>query len=124
MKSVKAIFRFYTDNGHEANAAVAEFGRYKNAHHLDFAGAEGCDGMASRLWWQLHGAEWPMVQRVALRMFSVATSSLSSERNFSTFNHVWNKKSNRLSFETANKIVYCWHNIRALRQPPLWRPSG
>jgi hypothetical protein len=110
--------RFYTTSAAEYNAALAEFGLFKNAHHQEFLphGATHVVGTSSKVWWQLHGAPWPSLQKVALRIFSVATSSLSSERNFSTFAHVWNKKSNSLSFDTANKLVFCWHNIRALQQ--------
>ena len=60
--------------------------------------------------------DWPDFQRIAIRILTVGTSSLASERNFSTFAHVWNNRSNALSFETANMLVFCWHNIRALHQ--------
>ena len=35
---------------------------------------------------------------------------------FSAYQHIWNKKSNSLSFDKANKIVYCYYNLCALRQ--------
>jgi hypothetical protein len=72
--------------------------------------------ISSKHWMQLHGAQWPDFQRIAIRILTVGTSSLASERNFSTFAHVWNNRSNALSFETANMLVFCWHNIRALHQ--------
>ena len=38
--------------------------------------------MNPKRWWQLHGAQWPVLQLVALRIFFVGTSSSTSERNF------------------------------------------
>lgn len=36
-------------------------------------------------YWQVHGSPWPFLQDIALRLFTMATSSALSERNFSTF---------------------------------------
>jgi hAT family C-terminal dimerisation region len=35
--------------------------------------------------WQVDGAAWPHLSKIAIRLFSMATSSAASERNFSTF---------------------------------------
>ena len=67
-------------------------------------------------WWQLNGSRWPKLQGVALRAFAVGTSSSTSERNFSTFGHLWSKRANQLSFDTINKLVYCYNNLRSLQK--------
>jgi hypothetical protein len=36
-------------------------------------------------WWQADGTDWPLLQNLALRVFSLAASAAASERNFSTF---------------------------------------
>ena len=72
--------------------------------------------MSPRTWWQLNGSRWPKLQEVALRAFAVGTSSSTSERNFSTFGHLWSKRANQLSFDTINKLVYCYNNLRSLQK--------
>ena len=62
----------------------------------------------------MHGANWPALQSIALRVFSIGTSSSTSERNFSTWSHVWSNRANSLDFERAVKIVYIYTNLRTL----------
>ena len=44
----------------------------------------------------------------------VGTSSSTSERNFSTFGHIWTDRANSLSFTTVHKLVYVYYNLRSL----------
>ena len=71
--------------------------------------------MSPKSWWQIHGAMWPTLQPIATRVFSVGTSSSASERNFSTWSHIWSNRANSLSFERAIKIVYVYTNLRTLQ---------
>jgi hypothetical protein len=57
-------------------------------------------------WWMADGTDWPLLQNVAKRVFSMAASSAASERNFSTFGFIHSKLQNRLGPEKVKKLVY------------------
>ena len=57
-------------------------------------------------WWLADGTDWPLLSNLALRVFSMAASSASSERNFSTFGFVHSKLGNRLGPDKVKKLVY------------------
>ena len=70
-----------------------------------------------RQYWVADGMDWPVLQKVALRVFSMACSSSASERNFSTFGFVHTKHRNRLSDAKVKKLVYVKTNgLQLLRQ--------
>jgi hypothetical protein len=56
---------------------------------------------------------WPVHQQIALKVFSLATSGVPSERMVSTFGFVHSKLRNCLSAENVKKLVYIktnyWH---------------
>ena len=62
------------------------------------------------LWWQ----SWPnsKLQQLAIRIFSIPTSSAAAERNFSNFGFIHNKIRNRLKNERVKKLVYIYGNLR------------
>jgi hypothetical protein len=64
--------------------------------------------------WQSDGTAWPELQKIALNIFTMSTSSASSERNFSTFGFVHSKLRNSLSQESVEKLVFIKTNHRAL----------
>lgn len=57
-------------------------------------------------WWKADGTDWPMLRKLAIRVFSMAASAAASERNFSTFGFVHSKLRNRLAPEKVKKLVY------------------
>lgn len=56
--------------------------------------------------WKLDGQDYPALQKIALTVFSMAPSSSSSERNFSTFGFIHSKLRNQLSDDRVEKLVY------------------
>ena len=64
-------------------------------------------------YWLSDGAGWPDLQRVCIKLFTMATSSASSERNFSTMGFVHTKLRNSLAPETVEKLVYIKTNHAA-----------
>ena len=85
MAGFKEVLRFFTPTAQAYQDALVEFSDYKS--HQNFALFPTVEGkikipMNPKRWWQVHGAQWPMLQLVALRIFSVGTSSSASERNF------------------------------------------
>ena len=57
-------------------------------------------------WWKADGTDWPLLQDLATRVFSMASSSAASERNFSSFGFIHTKLRNRLCPEKVAKLVY------------------
>jgi hypothetical protein len=45
-------------------------------------------------WWLTDGIQWPELQQVAIKLFSMATSSASCERNFSVMGFIHSKLRN------------------------------
>jgi hypothetical protein len=65
-------------------------------------------------YWQVDGVSWPLLQQIALKVFSLATSSAASELNFSTFGFVHSKLRYCLTTEKAEKLVYSKTNLPTL----------
>ena len=61
-------------------------------------------------YWSVEGARWPNLQKLSLRVFSMAASSAASERAFSTFGFVHSKLRNRLGGDKVEKLVYIKSN--------------
>jgi hypothetical protein len=56
--------------------------------------------------WGPYSHDWPLLSELALKVFSMATSSAASERNFSTMGFIHSKLRNSLGRETVEKLVY------------------
>ena len=69
-------------------------------------------------YWKSNGSDWPTLQKVAVRLFSVVTSSAASERNFSTFGFISQKLRSRLSTDTIEKLVFVKTNASLLYKVP------
>lgn len=64
-----------------------------------------------RTWWLVHGRnKFPVLSKLACRIFAIPTSSASSERVWSVFSLIHTKKRCRLKNETVNKLVYVYIN--------------
>ncbi len=65
------------------------------------------DGSVSPMkYWLTDGRQWPCLQAIAIKLFTMATSSTASERNFSTFGFIHSKLRNSLGPEKVFKLVY------------------
>ncbi len=69
-------------------------------------------------YWQTDGCQWVDLQSVAVRLFSMATSSATSERNFSTMGFIHSKLRNSLSAKTIEKLVFIKSNMGAFYSCP------
>jgi hAT family C-terminal dimerisation region len=65
-------------------------------------------------YWLSDGSEWPLLQKLAIKLFSLATSSAASERNFSTFGFVHSNMRNSRGPEKVKKLVYIKTNYAAV----------
>ena len=54
-------------------------------------------------YWLVDGKSWLEVQKIAIKLFSMATSSAVSERSFSTMGCIHTKLRNSLNVETIGK---------------------
>lgn len=112
MDSLRDIIRFFAPDDHRQG--MVEFHDLKNTNDDDlFPRVDDAikTGSAPKDWWQMYGARWPCLQQVAMRLFSIGTSSCASERNFSTWSHIWTHRANNLNFGRAVKLVYIYQNL-------------
>ncbi len=65
-------------------------------------------------WWRKFEATFPILARLARRYLSIPASSAPSERIFSKYTTIWEKKKCNLKPETANDIIYL-HETRRNR---------
>ena len=118
MKHVKEVFKHFSVSTGSYNRALSQFADYKNMRDPALFPTDDKGkiklGMSPKKWWQLHGAQFGTLQQIALRVFSIGTSSSTSERNFSTWSHIWSNRANKLDFERTTKMVFVYTNLRAL----------
>ena len=69
-------------------------------------------------YWHIEGVQWPELQRIAIKLFSMATSSAASERNFSTMGFIHSKLRNGLNPKTVEKLVYIKTNMTSFFDVP------
>ena len=81
---------FISANGHKA----------RNSFHYKMLVQEQKSPLE---YWLIYGTNWPLLQKIDKKVFSMAVSSTSSERNFSTFGFVHSKLRNQLAPETVKK---------------------
>ncbi|CAH1431758.1 unnamed protein product [Lactuca virosa] len=62
-------------------------------------------------WWSSYGDECPKLQHLAIRVLSLTCSATRCERNWSTFDHIYSKKRNRLEQQRLNALVFVKYNI-------------
>ena len=120
MKGLKEVAKFFATDNQNYQQALREFTDFKNHREAELFPRDIADrtsiGMSPKHWWQLHGAQWPALQPIALRVFSVGTSSSTSERNFSAWSHIWSNRANQLDFDRAVKLVCVYTNLRTLEK--------
>ncbi|KAE8953667.1 hypothetical protein PR001_g32790, partial [Phytophthora rubi] len=115
------IIREYTQFRVEA---VAQ--RERGGLRFDILGARGDDGVVQKSilqYWQSDCTGWPVLRRIALKVFTMASSSAASERNFSTFGMMHTKNRNRLLPDKVMKLVYIKTNASLLNRPVAKRDS-
>ena len=61
----------------------------------------------------MDGFEWPELQKIVTKLFSMATSSATAEQNFSTMGFIHSKLCNSLNPKTVEKLVFIKSNLAA-----------
>ncbi|XP_050155339.1 uncharacterized protein LOC126629357 [Malus sylvestris] len=67
-------------------------------------------------WWYNYGNGVPNLQRMAIKILSLTTSSSDCERNWSSFEGIHTKKRNRLDTTRLNNLVYVQFNARIMNK--------
>ncbi|CAL1401155.1 unnamed protein product [Linum trigynum] len=65
-------------------------------------------------WWRMYGSETPHLQKMAIRIMSLTSSSSACERNWSTFESIHTKKRNGLTTSRMNQLLYIQFNSRLM----------
>ena len=63
------------------------------------------------LFWQRHHGRFPAVAAVAIKFLSAPSTSVESERLFSTTANIVDEKRNRLTAENAEMLVFLKKNL-------------
>ncbi|KAJ0980525.1 hypothetical protein J5N97_008780 [Dioscorea zingiberensis] len=71
-------------------------------------------------WWQQHGINCLELRRIAIRILSQTCSSFGCAHNWSTFDHCYNTRRNRLAQKRLKDFAFVHYNLR-LREQQLKR---
>ena len=122
------IFNFPTEDGGTSNERRDQLAHEYTSFRVDALGEREQDSYRFRMigesksllqWCIADGTDWPLLQNLAIRVFSMATSAAASERNFSTFGFIHSELRNRLSPEKVKKLVYIKTNPAQMASGPV-----
>lgn len=69
--------------------------------------------------WLTDGNDFPDLNKMAIKLFSMATSSASSEINFSMMGFIHSKLRNKLAPQTVEKLVFIKSNMPVFYDTPV-----
>ena len=95
----------------EVNAYLSEISPINKSSNLKIV-AKGMDPLGFWINW---GTDYKRLRTIAITIFSICTSSASSERVWSLFDFIHSKRRNRLSNEKVEKLVFIYANSTALK---------
>lgn len=75
--------------------------------------------MTSLQRWSTNGSDYPTSQRISVKLFTIAASSLASEQNSSTMRFIDFKLENSLSPKTIENFAFLKSNLHALYGSPI-----
>lgn len=116
---MEVVETFYHDDGQAQNLVI-------NIEKNKFKKKEGLFGKVAAIraidnadfnageWWENYGLQCPTLQKMALRILNLTSSSSGCERNWSTFEMVDAKRRNRLDVRRRDKLVYIQFNGRMM----------
>eukprot|EP00474_Spongospora_subterranea_P005884 CRZ06342.1 hypothetical protein [Spongospora subterranea] len=67
-------------------------------------------------YWLSDGAQWPLLQNIALRIFTLATTTASCERSFSSQGFIHSKLRNSLNPARVEKLMFIKTNCTQLQE--------
>ncbi|GBG85912.1 hypothetical protein CBR_g40724 [Chara braunii] len=78
---------------------------------------EGATKRAPQDWWGLYGGDVRDLQKIAMRVLGMWSTTTPAERNWASMDFVHSKRRNNLSPESLEKLVYIHWNMQLLRVP-------
>ncbi|CAH1421371.1 unnamed protein product [Lactuca virosa] len=113
---------FLDDNDKQDQVINMELPKYKEKEG-DFGrmlAAKGCSENNSSYdpgtWWMTYGNSTPTLQKMAIKILSLTTSSSGCERNWSAFEGIHTKKRNRLDSQRLHDLVYVQFNSKLINK--------
>lgn len=71
--------------------------------------------MPALSYWAILGEQqFPLLSKIALRLFTIPTSSAASERVWSVYSFIHSKRRNRLKTQSVEKLAYIYINANLL----------
>ncbi|CAN6584346.1 unnamed protein product [Malus baccata var. baccata] len=117
------VEKFFPDNYEVQNQVInVEMLKYRvkeggfGRHLAELGCAEKDENYNPVAWWYNYGNGVPNLQRMAIKILSLTTSSSGCERNWSSFEGIHTKKMNRLDTTRLNNLVYVQFNVRIMNK--------
>ncbi|CAA0829171.1 hAT transposon superfamily protein [Striga hermonthica] len=112
---ISAVETFYHGDYEKQNQVLNEdLHKFKDqtghfAKHVAMAGCKDYNFCPAK-WWGNYGTQVPTLQKMAIRLLSLTSSSSGCERNWSCFEGIHTKKRNRLTTERVEQLVFVRFN--------------
>ncbi|KAH7536803.1 hypothetical protein FEM48_Zijuj03G0025200 [Ziziphus jujuba var. spinosa] len=71
----------------------------------------GRESLAPATWWSLYAADYPDLQRLAVRILSQTCNIIRCDRSWSMFERTHSKKKNRLEHQRLNDLLFVHYNL-------------
>ncbi|CAN6565928.1 unnamed protein product [Malus baccata var. baccata] len=117
------VEKFFPDNYEIQNQVInVEMHKYRvkeggfGRHLAEIECVENDENYNPVAWWYNYGNGVPNLQRMAIKILLLTTSSSGCERNWSSFEGIHTKKRNRLYTTRLNNLVYVQFNARILNK--------
>ncbi|XP_074356651.1 uncharacterized protein LOC141696405 [Apium graveolens] len=107
--------RYFSD-GEARKAVNAELARFSGQTDI-FGSADSIEDRGTedpKMWWLIHGASAPNLQKIALKLLGQPCSSSCCERNWSTYSFIHSVKRNKILPSWAEDLVYVHTNLRLI----------
>ncbi|KAH7678542.1 Ribonuclease H-like protein [Dioscorea alata] len=117
----ECITRLEPDNGRRVTAAaqISDFVFAKADFGTELALSTRTE-LDPAAWWQQHGINCLELRRIAIRILSQTCSSFGCAHNYSTLDHCYNTRRNRVAQKRLNDFAFVHYNLR-LRERQLKR---
>jgi len=103
----------YFDNLDVRREVNIEFANFSNGREdFDVVDSLGDrDKMDAKIWWIVHGAHAPILQKITLKLLGQPCFSSYCERNWSTYSFIRSLKRNKVTPKRAEDLIYVHSNI-------------
>lgn len=110
----RMLERIYGDDTATHDKVIDQYAKYANKQGIFAVAAvqRKAKDMSATQWWRQFGGTTPELRGLATKITAQVGASSASERNWSTYDFVHNKRRNRLHPDRANDLVYVHSGLR------------